>query len=388
MRVLIATTAGSGHIGPLVPFGRALEQAGHDVVVTAPASFAAAVERAGFVHRPFPDASPEELGAVFAGLAELSNDQANAVVVGQVFGRIDTGAALPGVEALVASWRPDLIVRESCEFASYIVAEAAGVPHVHVAVGLASFGAAFRAVLDEPLTRLGAEPGLGNLLAAPTLSFTPGSFEDPGTPGDAGIRRYRDGADAPTLVLPDWWPGSTDPLLYVTFGSVAAGMGLFPDLYRAVVAALADQPVRVLLTVGDAGDPAELAPTAANIHVERWWPQAAVMPHAAAMVGHGGFGTTMGGLAAGVPMVVVPLFADQPHNARRVEAIGAGIVLEGGAAAVGELAGAVRRVLEEGSYRAAALRIAEEIAELPVASASVPLLESLAGSRRVPTASG
>ena len=33
------------------------------------------------------------------------------------------------------------------------------------------------------------------------------------------------------------------------------------------------------------------------------------------MVGHGGFGTTLGALLAGVPQVVVPLFADQPHNA-------------------------------------------------------------------------
>ena len=45
------------------------------------------------------------------------------------------------------------------------------------------------------------------------------------------------------------------------------------------------------------------------------------MPHAAAVVGHGGFGTTMMALAAGVPQVVVPLFAfDQTINAERVAA--------------------------------------------------------------------
>jgi UDP:flavonoid glycosyltransferase YjiC (YdhE family) len=72
MRVLVATTAGAGHLGPLVPFARALSAKRHQVVVAAPASFASAVERAGFAHRPFPDGSAEEQGRVFASLAGLT----------------------------------------------------------------------------------------------------------------------------------------------------------------------------------------------------------------------------------------------------------------------------------------------------------------------------
>jgi UDP:flavonoid glycosyltransferase YjiC (YdhE family) len=72
--------------------------------------------------------------------------------------------------------------------------------------------------------------------------------------------------------------------------------------------------------------------------VERFWLQAQVMPHAAAMVGHGGFGTTVQALAAGIPVVVVPLFVDQPHNARRVHDAGVGLALEDGPAGI---AGAV-----------------------------------------------
>jgi UDP:flavonoid glycosyltransferase YjiC (YdhE family) len=105
------------------------------------------------------------------------------------------------------------------------------------------------------------------------------------------------------------------------------------------------------------------------------------MRHVAAMVGHGGFGTTMTGLAAGRPMVVLPLFADQPYNARRVAAVGAGIVLEGGPAAAGQVGEAVGQVVEERSYAEAAAGIAAEIAALPPASQAVPLIEELAGSR-------
>ena len=105
------------------------------------------------------------------------------------------------------------------------------------------------------------------------------------------------------------------------------------------------------------------------------------MPHAAAMVGHGGFGTTLAGMAAGVPMVVVPLFADQPYNAARVEAIAAGVALEGGPAAIGGLADALRQVLDGDWYRAGAQRIAEQIARLPPAADAVPMLEEIAGRR-------
>lgn len=379
MRVLVSTTAGAGHFGPLVPFAEALRYAGHDVLVAAPASFASAVERAGFVHHPFADVPAQELRSVYATLPGLSNDEAMAVVVQEVFGRLDTRAALPGLEALVKEWGPDLILRESSEFASYIVAEVAGIPHVHIAVGLASFGEFALPLLEGPLTELGAERGLAGLRSSPDLTLVPESLEDPAARGGEDMRRFRDdaskGTDDP---LPDWWAGSSDPLVYVTFGTVAAGIGIFPRFYQEVIAALADLPVRVLLTIGDAGDPDVLGPVAENVHVEKWWPQKAVMPHASAMVGHGGFGTTLLGLASGLPMVVVPLFADQPLNARRVEAIGAGIALDGGPAAVSALNDAVRRVLDQQSYRKAARRLAEEVAQLPPTSESVPLLEKLA----------
>ena len=128
-------------------------------------------------------------------------------------------------------------------------------------------------------------------------------------------------------------PGRRDdghgPLVYVSSGSLAAGVPRFRGLSADVVAALADVPARVLLTVGEAGDREALEPLPPHVHVERWWPQRDVMPQASAMAGHGGFGTTMEGLASGVPMVVVPLFAsDQILNAVRVQETGAGIALE------------------------------------------------------------
>ena len=90
------------------------------------------------------------------------------------------------------------------------------------------------------------------------------------------------------------------------------------------------------------------------------------MPHAAAMVGHGGSGSTLAALAAGVPTAFVPQFVDGPANAERVAALGAGIVAT-------DLAQAVHALLEDRSYRDAAERVASEIRALPPVDDAVEL---------------
>ena len=92
------------------------------------------------------------------------------------------------------------------------------------------------------------------------------------------------------------------------------------------------------------------------------------MPHAAAMVGHGGSGSTLSALAAGVPLALVPLFADQPYNAARVEQLGAGLVLEQD---LGGLENAIHALLADPR---AARGIAAEIASLPLVDRAVGVL--------------
>jgi UDP:flavonoid glycosyltransferase YjiC (YdhE family) len=123
----------------------------------------------------------------------------------------------------------------------------------------------------------------------------------------------------------------------------------------------------------------------ANVHVEAWIPQAGVLPEAAVVVCHGGSGTTFGALAAGVPLVVVPLFADQPANGRVVAAAGAGALVEPESPAGGEMSplrqsdvprlrSAIEAVLGEPSYSEAAKRIAGEMRALPTVDELVDLL--------------
>ena len=160
MRVLVATTAGAGHFGPVVPFARACLVAGHEVMVAAPESFADQVEAAGFLHRAFADVPADVLGPILGRLPLLSFEEANEVVVTEIFGRHDAQTALPGMVEIVERWRPDIVLREPCELGSLVVAAAAGLPQVQVAIGMGETTDQMVALLADPLAELGALGGL------------------------------------------------------------------------------------------------------------------------------------------------------------------------------------------------------------------------------------
>jgi MGT family glycosyltransferase len=143
-------------------------------------------------------------------------------------------------------------------------------------------------------------------------------------------------------------------------------------LYKQAIVAAGEVPARVLITVGNDTDLDALDAAPPNVRVERFVPQRDVFGHASVVVSHGGSGTTLGALAAGLPLVVVPLFADQPDNARRVAAVGAGVVSE---PAPEPLAAAIQTVLTEPGYATAAGAIALEIASLPPADAAFDRLQ-------------
>jgi len=88
-----------------------------------------------------------------------------------------------------------------------------------------------------------------------------------------------------------------------------------------------------------------------------------VLPYCSAVITHGGHGTVMKALIAGVPLVVVPLGRDQPGNAARVIRAGAGLRLRKNAS-VSALRAAVARVTEDPGYRAAARRMADRLAAI------------------------
>ena len=383
MRVLLTSTPGSGHLGPLFPFAHALRRAGHEVLLAAPVSAQARVERAGLAYLSFADPLERHLEPHWAAARAADPEEANEIVVGQIFGGVRARAALSGIEIAMDAWRPDVVLRESCEFAGAVAAEAREIPHARVGIGLALTEAfAIRTaapVLDELRAWAGLEPDPDGerLAATPYLTLTPASFEAPGGPLPEHVLRFHDSGARPHAA-PD---PDAPPLVYVTFGSVAPAMGFFPELHRAALDALADLPVRIVMTVGDAADPDELGPLPANVRAERWIPQAEILGEAAAMVGHGGFGTTIGALLAGVPQVVTPLFADQPYNAERVAGLGAGLTADSRHPET--IRAGVERLLADPAFRIAAAGVAREAFALPPIEAAESALRELVHAARV-----
>jgi UDP:flavonoid glycosyltransferase YjiC (YdhE family) len=273
---------------------------------------------------------------------------------------------LPRLHAAFEEWRPDLLIREQNEYASAIAADEHGVPQVRLGVALAAAEEASLSLAAPALERRHSG-AVEAIRRSPYLTLFPESLEDPDGDGPPEVRRFRDPATGPSAPLPDWWPGDERPLVYITFGSVTGTLPTAGALYAAVLEAAAELDARVLVTVGPETDVDALDAAAPNVRLERWVPQADVFAQASAVVCHGGSGTTLGALAAGLPLVVVPLFADQPENARRVAAVGAGLAVEPGPEAMRE---AVAEVLGDPAYRRAARRVADELAALPPADAA------------------
>ncbi len=291
----------------------------------------------------------------------------------ELFGRLATRSMLEGMRQACVEWGPDFVIREPWEYSSAIVAAQRDIPIAQVAISLAEVAAASITTAGPALAE--HRKGLvDELWASPYLSRFPASLDPSPFPTTVRVRERPEPFHGQ---LPDWWDGSDVPLVYVTFGTVVGYMSMAARVYRTALKIVADLEARVLLTVGRKFDPAELGPIPAKVHVERWVEQAQVLGEADLVVCHGGSGTALGALAAGVPLVVVPLFADQFENGRRIAARGAGRVVEarpkeprGSRPQLAEedaphIRRQIKVVLTETSYRHQASVIADEMAAAP-----------------------
>jgi MGT family glycosyltransferase len=185
----------------------------------------------------------------------------------------------------------------------------------------------------------------------------------------------------PRLDDPAWvgeWtpPAGEDPLVLVGMSSTFMDHG---DALQRAATALGQLPVRGLVTTGPA-IPVESIEAPANVTVVERAPHREVLKHAAAIVTHAGHGTVIKALAAGVPVVAIPLGRDQLDNAARVAHHGAGLRLKA-KASPRVIAKAVGRVLDEPPFGENARRLADAIAEETARDRAVEELEGLAAAK-------
>ena len=384
MRVLLACSLGGfGHLTPVVNVARAVRQLGHHAVVLVPPSLATAIEREELPYEVGDEPPRRVIDETWMRVRAGPADAVAGLIDRELFADHCTQAMLPAARAVRDRWRPDLVVREPCEYASAVVAGEAGIAQAQIGISQASIDWDVLRMVSPTIERFW--PGVARAIArAPYLTAFPAALGPSPWPDS---RRFRQPAAGEGGALPDWWPGDNRPLIYVTFGSVIGHLPEATAVFRSALDAVADLPARVLLTVGRATDIHGLGEIPRNTHIEQWVAQHDVLRHAAVVACHGGSGTTVGALAAGVPLVICPLFADQSANGRVIERAHAGRLVAGRALAPGSLRDlgpddvaplrdAIEHVLREPQYRQAADRIAAELAAAPTLDEIVePLLD-------------
>jgi MGT family glycosyltransferase len=300
-------------------------------------------------------------------LEELRREAADVVVVDTMIPSATFGAEAAGIPAVIVMHGPYLVPRAEVPPLGTGLMPARGTLgrlRDRSAAALALDG--FRSALPA-LNQVRAEAGLAPLrdarelmgksnrvlvCSSPSFDFAPGSV--PANVRYAGPQLD----DAPSAPSRNPWAiPSGRPLVLVGLSSTVMRQ---EGLLQRIADALGQLPVQGLVTTGPAVDPALVA-ASPNVTVTRWVRHADVLPDCSVIITHGGHGTVMKALTAGVPLVVVPLGRDQPDNAARVVAAGAGVRLRKNAS-VSALRTATARVIEDPRYRAAAGRMAARLA--------------------------
>src|SRR4029078_601198 len=149
------------------------------------------------------------------------------------------------------------------------------------------------------------------------------------------------------------------PIVYITLGTV---YNHNLDVFRALLDGLRDEALNIVVTVGTQTDPAVLGRQPSNVNAHRYIPQEQLLPHCAAVVTHGGAGSTLGALAFGRPLLLVPQGADHFHTADRVVAAGAAVRLMADRLTATSARDAGHMLLPEDTFHTAAHRLQNDVA--------------------------
>jgi MGT family glycosyltransferase len=408
---LMTTWEGSGTTPPLMSVAGALVERGHGVRVLADPTLREEVEAVGASHISWKRAphrttrSPEGdfIRDWAAGPAEEFARMRDRLAVGPA------AAFAADVREELERQRPAAVLTELLLFGPLVAAEAVGVPSIVLnptinvvpAPGVPPFGAGLMpasteaerlehgelsarvmAGWDEALPALNAaraEHGLAALehvldqgrSAARVLVMSSRAFDFTESLPPV-VKHVGPRLDDP-LWAQDWTPPvGADPLVLVALSAGSQGQD---GLLRRIVEGLGTLPVRALVTTGHAIDPATV-PAPENVKVVRAAPHREVLREAQLVITHCGHGTTLKALAAGVPIVGLPMGRDQLDVAARVVHAGAGVRLDQSATPT-EIAAAVREILRGDGYRAAAERIARIIAEETESDLAVAEIEAV-----------
>lgn len=386
MRILFSSTPAHGHLLPLLPLARAFRDRGDQVAVLTAGAFAPLLEAEGIELLP---AGPTA-DVLFAesgrrtGVDAAADPRPEAVADFFAGTRVDLTA--DDAVAAARAFAPDLIVAEALDFVGPLVAAALDLPYATMA-----FGPAIPAEFTDGMTALVgtryADRGLTPVPARWHLDPCPELLQPPGWQAPANRVPVRpephQGPNAPgTGSAAETGTGTGTgtgtrgerPRVLVTFGTHFSD----PATLSPILAELRTVDVDLVVTLGltasaadyelPGGDGAAADQAGAAITFATFTPLADLLHDVDLVVTHGGAGTTLGVLARGLPLVVVPQGADQFLQAAVVSATGTGVAVQPGPDVPETVAKAVVTLRTDPSYTDAARTVAAQIAAMPTPS--------------------
>jgi len=362
-KFLILSWDGGGNVPPAVNLGARLVEQGHQVRLLGWDSMAARAATAGVEFATYPSVPPWPQGLMFED-----------AWVDRVLPALDGPGTRDDILVEAKDFSPDVVVVDCMMDAGLEAASQLGLPSavlVHLlysrfntADGDDAKSAERARYVDEAGAVLAlVPPGFDAPPPLPPNTAYLGPINDPHPVGQL------DPHDADLLA------GAGDPWVLLSLSTTLQGQAaVLPRL----LAAVADLPLRVLLTLGgvlptDAVD----APT--NVTVRGYVAHDLVLPHMSAVVSHGGLSTITAALTAGVPLVCIPQGRDQFDNAERVAASGVGRCVARDAPPA-EIAADLSGLLNDRSAQREARRFADVIAGLGGGAVATQRVVDLVGA--------
>lgn len=383
MRFMFVAGGGDATVFTVAPLAHAARLAGHQVLVGAPEEASKTVVELGL-----PTIAVCDLKIVDAMLKDRDgnaierpdNEKGELEMAGRGFGRL-AAATVPALTEAANEFRPDLIVGGAHTHAAALVSHDLGVPFVRQAWDLHERSEDdWRGATLELGPEL-SERGLTEIPEADMfLDFTPPQLQPEDAEPSTPMRFVPGNSQRP---LEAWMLAKQAPSrVLVTSGSRASmlpslGQEFFDNLLKHPLFNSDEVEVVVATTEPIAEYVRENYP---NVKAG-WIPLDVVAPTADVVVHHGGGVTSLTVLSQGVPQVCLPEMLASAIPVRRIEDLGAAIVLESHTVPAEEVADAVNKILSSREYSDAARELAGVVASQPGPSDIVAQLEAIAASK-------
>ncbi|GAB3434597.1 glycosyltransferase [Flindersiella endophytica] len=376
MRILFTTPPFYGLLYPVISLAHGLRAAGHDVLVATCGQAAGNAAAAGL---PVVDCAPEVDVEKFYSMIGKAADRPAGGGPGAGsspprFGGFTFYSDEMADRALAVAeqWRPDLVVYPPHgSGAGQLVATKLGVPSVLHGLGF-MHSEEHQELFKAGMAGANERHGLATTeLPAAWLDVAPPSMRIVDSSGRVDLRYvpYNGGG-----VLPGWLFEQIDrPRVAVTLGTVipkAGGLGKLAPVIEAARVIDAE----FVIALGDV-DAAGLGELPDNVRPVGWVPLGSLLATSDAIVHHGGAGTVLTAVDAGLPQIVIPGGADQPANAQAVAKRGCGLAI-GDSDLSPDL---VHKLLTDAGLATAAAEVREELRAMPSPADLVPYLAELAG---------